>query len=135
MKNDASKDRPPALAPRRGMSRAILLLGAVALAGCAQKMVYLTTDGRAVAGDPALSQQLALDRVICENEMAKSVQGGDHGDGSSTRGVEVARVGDECMAEKGYVAVRQDEAAAKQRELAANADQARGGAPATPPRN
>jgi hypothetical protein len=99
-----------------------LLVAALALSGCgAQRMVYLTADGRVVDSDPALSRQLAADRAICQNEMAKSVQGGDHGDGSSTRGTEATQVGDECMAEKGYVSVRQDQMAAKQRELAAGA--------------
>lgn len=57
---------------------------------------------------------------------SRSIQGGDHGDGSQSRGSEVDKVGDECMTDKGYIEVRQDRVAATQRELAAT----RGGAPA-----
>jgi hypothetical protein len=92
------------------------------VAGCAQqRSVYLLADGRAPASDPALAKQLQMDIEICNDERAKSIQGGDHGDGSMTRGNEVAQVGDDCMADKGYVTVRQDQMAAKQRELAAAA--------------
>lgn len=105
-----------------GKALAIAVIAALALPGCAQqRIVYLLADGRAPAGDPALARQLQMDIVTCDDEMAKSVQGGDHGDGSMTRGTEVAQVGDECMAEKGYVAVRQDQMAAEQQKLAAAA--------------
>jgi hypothetical protein len=82
-------------------------------------MVYLLADGRVANDDSALNKQLQADLVICDNERARSVQGGDHGDGSSTRGSEVDSVGNECMTDKGYTEVRRDQAAAKQRELAA----------------
>jgi hypothetical protein len=113
-----------------------MLMGAtLALAGCAQKLVYLLPDGRAPAADPALSRQFALDSATCNDERAKSVQGGDHGDGSSSRGREVDQVGDQCMEEKGYVSVQQDQMAAKQQELAAAAARAQSNAPAPPKRN
>lgn len=99
-----------------------LWLVAPLLAGCAQsKMVYLSADGRPVAGDPALSRDFDAARAACNDLMARSVQAGDHGDGGLTRGNQIGQAGDECMAEYGYVAVRQDEAAARQRQLAAEA--------------
>lgn len=97
----------------------LFLLAALGLAGCGQdKMVYLTADGRLPGSDPALTRQFQLDHALCNDEMARSVQGGDHGDGSATRGNEVEGVGEECMAEKGYVYVRQDQVAATQQQLA-----------------
>ena len=99
-----------------------MLAGAVlALAGCAKPMVYLLPDGRVPASDPVLSRQLAGDVAVCNDERARSVQGGDHGNGSQTRGAEVNEVGDECMADKGYVLVPQDEVPDMQRKLAAGA--------------
>jgi hypothetical protein len=98
------------------------LLGAIlTLAGCAKPMVYLLPDGRVPSSDPMLSRQFAADTATCNDERARSVQGGDHGDGSSTRGAEVDQVGDECMADKGYVLVPQDQVADMQRKLAAGA--------------
>jgi hypothetical protein len=99
-----------------------MLIGAtLALVGCAQKLVYLLPDGRAPAADPVLNRQFTFDTAICNEERAKSIQGGDRGDGASSRGREVDLVGDQCMEEKGYVLVRQDQMAAKQQELAAGA--------------
>lgn len=115
--------------------RTMLLSAVLALAGCAPKLVYLLPDGRIPAADPALSRQFALDRAICNDERARSVQGGDHGDGSSTRGREVDEVGDNCMEEKGYVLVHQDQLAATQQELAAAAAKARSDASAAAGRN
>ena len=116
------------------LASAVLACAALALAGCAQKLVYLLPDGRMPAADPALSRQFTLDRSVCDEERARSVQYGDHGDGSSSRGREVDEVGDQCMEEKGYVLVRQDQMAAKQQELAAAAARARSDA-APPTRN
>jgi hypothetical protein len=55
-----------------------------------------------MAGNPALHQQFELDHITCQSEP------GDDRD---------------CMAVKGYVAVAKDQAAAKQRQLAAIAAQ------------
>jgi hypothetical protein len=102
---------------------AILALAAFA-AGCSssqQKMVYLLPDGRIANNDPALNKQLQADLTICNDEMARSFQQGDHGDGGTSRGKEVSSVGDDCMADKGYTEVRADQAAAKQQQLAAGA--------------
>ena len=99
----------------------VLLGGMLLLAGCAKQMVYLLPDGRVPSADPVLSRQFAADTAGCNDERARSVQFGDHGDGSSTRGVEVNQVGKDCMEERGYLLVPQDQAAEIQRKLAAGA--------------
>jgi hypothetical protein len=107
---------------------ALLILTA---AGCAQRqVVYLLPDGRVANADPVLNRQLQADLTICNDERARSIQGGDHGDGSQSRGSEVDKVGDECMTDKGYIEVRQDQVPATQQQLAAT----RGGVQA-PARN
>jgi hypothetical protein len=99
----------------------MLVGAALTLAGCAKPMVYLLPDGRVPSSDPVLSRQLSGDIAICNDERARSVQGGDHGNGSQSRGTEVDQVGDECMEDKGYVLVPQDQVADMQRKLAASA--------------
>jgi hypothetical protein len=84
------------------MRKVVLLLGLLALTNCAEKTIFLRTDGQDMAGNPALHQQFELDRVTCQTEP------GDDKD---------------CMAVKGYVSVPKDQAAAKQRQLAAIAVQ------------
>jgi hypothetical protein len=84
------------------MRKVALLLGMFALTNCAEQTTYLRTDGQDMAGNAALHQQFELDRVNCQTEP------GDDRD---------------CMAVKGYVAVPKDQAAAKQRQLAAIAAQ------------
>ena len=86
------------------MRKVALLLGMFALTDCAEKTIYLRTDGQDMVGNSALHEQFELDRVTCQT---------DPGD---TR---------DCMAVKGYVAVPKDQAAAKQRQLAAIAAQTR----------
>ena len=80
------------------MRKVALLLGVFALTACAERAIYLRTDGQDMAGNPALHQQFELDRVTCQTEP------GDDKD---------------CMAVKGYVSVPKEQAAAKQRQLAA----------------
>ncbi len=106
---------------KRRITCAMLAGAMLTLAGCAKPMVYLLPDGRVPASDPMLSRQLAGDIAVCNVERAQSVQGGDHGNGSQTRGAEVDAVGDECMADKGYVLVPQDEVPDMQRKLAGGA--------------
>jgi hypothetical protein len=84
------------------MRKVALLLGMFALTNCAEKTIYLRTDGQDMAGNPALHQQFELDHVTCQTEP------GDDKD---------------CMAVKGYVSVPKEQAAAKQRQLAAVAAQ------------
>ena len=80
------------------MRKVALLLGVFALTACAERAIYLRTDGQDMAGNPALHQQFELDRATCQTEP------GDDQD---------------CMAVKGYVSVPKEQAAAKQRQLAA----------------
>ena len=87
---------------RAVMRKVALLLGMFALTDCAERAIYLRTDGQDIAGIPALHQQFELDRMTCQTEP------GDDKD---------------CMAVKGYVSVPKDQAAAKQRQLAAIAVQ------------
>jgi|SRR5271166_5302344 len=87
---------------RAVMRKVALLLGLFALTDCAERTIYLRTDGQDIAGIPALHQQFELDRMTCQTEP------GDDKD---------------CMAVKGYVSVPKDQAAAKQRQLAAIAAQ------------
>ena len=79
------------------MRKVALLLGTLVLTDCAAQTIYLRTDGQDIASNPALRQQLDLDRMTCQAEP------GDDQD---------------CMTIKGYVSVRQDEAAAKKQQLA-----------------
>jgi hypothetical protein len=72
------------------------------LTGCATQTVYLRTDGQDTASNPALAKQLDLDRIICLGEPENT---------------------QDCMAVKGYVSVRKDQAADKQEQLAAIAAQ------------
>jgi hypothetical protein len=82
------------------MRKVVLLLGTLALTDCAAQTIYLRTDGEDIASNPALHQQFELDRITCQTEP------GDNQD---------------CMAIKGYVSVRKEQAAAKQQQLAATA--------------
>jgi hypothetical protein len=80
------------------MRKVALLLGTLVLTSCATQTIYLRTDGQDIASNPALRQQLDRDRLACQAEP------GDDQD---------------CMAIKGYISVSQDQAAAKQLQLAA----------------
>ena len=94
------------------LRKVILLLGTLALTDCAAQTIYLRTDGQDTASNPALRQQLDRDRMACQGEP------GDDQD---------------CMATKGYVSVRQDQAAAKQQQLAAIAAAEREAVAVLPP--
>src|ERR1700751_1834815 len=84
------------------MRKGALLLWLLALTSCAEKAIYLRTDGQDMTANPALHQQFELDRPVCQGEP------GDDKD---------------CMAVKGYVSVPKEQAAAKQRQLPAIAAQ------------
>jgi hypothetical protein len=84
------------------MRKVALLLCLFALTSCAEKTIYLRTDGQDMAGNPALHQQFELDRTVCQSEP------GDDKD---------------CMAVKGYVSAPKDLAVVKQRQLAVIAAQ------------
>jgi hypothetical protein len=83
--------------------RVFLILGTLALADCGgAQTIYLRLDGQDIASNPALRQQLDRDRIICQGEPENT---------------------QDCMAVKGYVSVRKDQAADKQEQLAAIAAQ------------
>lgn len=105
----------------------ILAFGALALAGCATRTLYLRADGVAPGSDPVLQQQFDMDRTVCQGELQKANLSGVTFTGGGLSGVAAAaargqaagQVGQGCMAEKGYVLVREDQAAAMQQQLAA----------------
>jgi hypothetical protein len=90
-------------------------------------MVWLRADGVAPGADPVLNQQFEMDRTICNGDMQKANLSGVTFAGGGLVGVAAAnnrnaamgQVGQGCMAEKGYVIVRVDQAGAKSQELAA----------------
>jgi hypothetical protein len=93
------------------MRSVVLLLAVLPLVGCSDRMVYLLADGRSPRSDPVLNQQFEMDRTICAGELkSANISGSMHFFASVNRS---------CMATKGYVEVREDQAALKQQELAA----------------
>jgi hypothetical protein len=103
-----------------------VVLAALALASCAPHMIYLRADGQVAANDPVLHQQFEMDRTVCQGELQKAnVSGVTYTGGGligalalAERSQSVDQVGQGCMASRGYVLVREDEAPAKQQELA-----------------
>ncbi|MCA6109613.1 hypothetical protein [Bradyrhizobium cenepequi] len=106
-----------------------------ALGGCAAqpKMLWLRADGQRAAGNPALVTQFELDSTACLGERNKAALSGVTVSGGGLAGVaaQIDRsnaadtVARGCMAEKGYLQVPEDQATAKQAELAAIAEQKR----------
>ena len=104
----------------------IFALGLTACAS-APKMMWLRADGQPAANDPVLAQQFQMDRTVCLGEREKAdlsgvtlSQGGFAGIVAAQNRLNAAdTVAQGCMAQKGYVFVREDEAPAKQQELAA----------------
>jgi hypothetical protein len=103
------------------------VLAALALAGCAPHMIYLRGDGVPPASDAVLNQQFEMDRTICQGDMQKANVSGVTITGGGVPGIlaaanrsdAVSQVGQGCMAEKGYVLVKEADAPAKSQELAA----------------
>jgi hypothetical protein len=106
------------------------------LSACAQhpKTVWLRSDGRVAANDPLMSRQFEVDRAVCSGDTGKAglvalnpMQATDGGGYNRAAGAERgALAGDVmrgCMAQKGYMLVREDEVAAKSAEYAAAAAQ------------
>jgi hypothetical protein len=80
---------------------------AVLVAGCAaasQNMTWIRGDGQAMLGDAVRMRQFDVDRRICFGEGQKAAMD------AIARG---------CMAQRGYLLVPQDEAAARSAKLAA----------------
>jgi hypothetical protein len=105
----------------------ICVLGSLALTACAPHTLYLRADGVPPASDPVLNQQFEMDRTICQGDLQKAnlsgvtfTTGGLAGiAAASNRAAAAGQVGQGCMAEKGYVLVKEDDAPAKSQELAA----------------
>jgi hypothetical protein len=121
----------------------VVLVGALGLAQCASKMIYLTADGHAPNTDPVLQQQFDMDATICRGEMQKTNLSGLTASGGGFATVAAAadraqaanQVGQGCMVGKGYVLVREDQVPTMQQQLAAAAAEkaAREAAAAVPP--
>jgi hypothetical protein len=106
-----------------------------ALGGCAAapKMLWVRADGQRSADNPVLQTQFELDGTACLGERNKANLSGVTFTGGGLAGVaasmERSNAADTvqrgCMAEKGYLLVPEDQAAAKRAELAAIAEQKR----------
>jgi hypothetical protein len=103
------------------------LILSTALAGCAANTAYIRTDGQDVAGDAVLVQQFEIDQTICMGEMQKanvSSMRFDRGGrvGAAERSNTVGQIAQGCMAKKGYILVKENEAPARMVEYAAIAE-------------
>jgi hypothetical protein len=107
--------------------RWVCVLATLALTACAPHMIYLRADGVPPASDVVLNQQFEMDRTICQGDLQKAnVSGVTLAGGglvgavaAANRSVAVSQVGQGCMAEKGYVLVKEEDASSKSQELAA----------------
>jgi uncharacterized lipoprotein YajG len=106
-----------------------------ALSGCAAapKMLWLRADGQRASDNPVLRTQYELDATSCLGERNKANLSGVTFTGGGLSGIAAAvdrsnaadTVQRGCMAEKGYLLVPEDQAAAKQADLAAVAEEKR----------
>jgi PBP1b-binding outer membrane lipoprotein LpoB len=79
------------------MYRTFIILGALALGGCATTTAQ-SEDWTRADGQPISPQQLALDKIACEGIVQKAPVSGSSGP--------LSRIYNDCMAERGWVAVR-----------------------------
>jgi len=108
---------------------------AILAGGCAGTInsVAIRTDGQPIAGNPVLQHAYETDEAICRSEMQEaSMSGSTFSNGSLASLVNQMERQDlatealrRCLAQKGYVIVRQDEAAAKSAEFQTVAEAAR----------
>jgi hypothetical protein len=84
------------------------------------------TDGQTAKENPALASQFEIDKTVCEGDMQKAnlsgttfCQGVGCVGASIDRGNAMQTVGKGCMAQRGYVQVPEEQAAAKSAEFAA----------------
>ncbi|UFZ02924.1 hypothetical protein LQG66_27235 [Bradyrhizobium ontarionense] len=106
-----------------------------ALSGCAAapKMVWVRVDGQPAKDNPVLRTQYEVDATACLGERNKAALSGVTFTGGGIAGAVAAversdaadTVARGCMAEKGYLLVKEEEAAQKGAELAAIAEQKR----------
>jgi uncharacterized lipoprotein YajG len=107
----------------------------VTLGGCATapKMLWVRADGQRSSDNPVLRTQFELDGTSCLGERNKANLSGVTFTGGGLSGIAAAvdrsnaadTVQRGCMAEKGYLLVPEEQAAEKQTELAAIAEQKR----------
>ena len=114
---------------------AIVCAGAF-IGGCAEnapnRAVIVRIDGQPIPGNPVLKHAYDVDEAICKGEMQKAnlsgvtlTNGGLAGLVSQIeRQAAVTEVMRGCLAQKGYVVVREDEAATKNVEFQAIAEAA-----------
>src|SRR3954447_16056695 len=117
------------------MYRYLVLLVCGALAGCAAapKMLWVRVDGQRSQQNPVLETQFEVDSTSCLGERNKAALSGVTVAGGGLAGAIAAidrsnaadTVARGCMAEKGYLLVREDEAEQKSTDLAAIAEQKR----------
>jgi hypothetical protein len=106
-----------------------MLAGALLLFGCAQqvKQSWVRLDGQSIRENPLFLQQYETDSMICTGETQKAnLQSNAYCQGiagcvvaGAVRGNQLQTVANGCMAQKGYVLVPEDQAAAKAAELRA----------------
>ncbi|EXL08584.1 hypothetical protein BG46_01530 [Brucella anthropi] len=119
---------------------AILLAVGTVLTACQtmpnDNMIWLRTDGQSQVGNPHLAQQFQIDSTVCKGETQKSAVGAPvvYSNGSIASEVSAAVVSGQqgaalndvlkgCMAQKGYMLVPKDQAAAIAAQYRANAKQ------------
>jgi hypothetical protein len=110
-----------------------LVIAGASVAGCATQppvqMTWIRTDGKNMKGDPVLVQQFEVDRSVCVGDTSKAGLAGlnpvtpykaDYSGAVAAERTNLsANVMRGCMAEKGYVFVREDEAEARSAQFAA----------------
>lgn len=102
------------------------LCAALGGGAAAPKMVWLRVDGQTVRENPVFQTQAEIDGTSCLGERNKAALSGVTFAGGGIAGAVAAAdrsnaadtVARGCMAEKGYLLVREDEADAKRAELA-----------------
>ncbi|MCK1520334.1 hypothetical protein [Bradyrhizobium sp. 17] len=100
----------------------------VVLGGCAAapKMGWVRVDGQSARENPVLTTQFEVDKTSCLGERNKAALSGVTVASGGLAGAIAAQernnaadtVGQGCMAEKGYLLVKEEEADAKRAELA-----------------
>ena len=108
------RNRVPGMSERRCNAVFCFIGGLILLSGCVTtstlpEMAWVRTDGRKIADDPALLQQGKSDIAACDANLDSGTPT------ASARG---------CMAQKGYVLVRRDQAEDVRAAYAAGAQRA-----------
>jgi hypothetical protein len=113
----------------------LLVCMAIVFGGCAEpiKSVVIRSDGQSMADNPVLRHAYTTDELVCIGEMQKASLSGVTVTGGgglanyiaqSDRNSAANAVLRGCLAQRGYVIVREDEAAAKTAEYRALAEAA-----------